>query len=389
MNSVVRKVKLLFVINDMEIGGIQKSLIALLRYVSKQNLYEIDLMIWQKDGSLQKEVPDDVNLIFQDYPVTLSIINKEKKWLKKGYKLYQYFRFNWYFKLFNKPCGYYKPLIKNYDIAISYSHKGFPYFFVIDKVVASQKLLWYHHGSYHATDKEKKIDLKYFGLYDKISAVSSSNKILLEKNFPELQLKLQVVPNLIDAFDIKKRAEETCLEIQRSDKEFIFVTVSRFSVEKGIDLAINIASVLKEKGVKFKWYFVGDGELLQTIQKEVINKGLSDVCILIGKKNNPYPYVKQADLYIQTSYVEAHPITINEALVLKKLIVTTDLPATREVLQNGKLGILAMPDISAFVDAIFDILNNKNKRELFIKELTAHNVNNNTAHRIINQLFQI
>lgn len=381
------KKKMVFLLNDMQTGGVQKSIISLLKYLVGRNQYEIDLIIWEQGGILEKEVPSEVHIIYHSYPPTLVDIKKEKKLSVKTKYLFQYIRFKWFSAVLQKPWCYLDSVKKKYDIAVSFVHRGYPLFYTIDKIFAKKKVLWFHHGIYEATEKQKALDKVYFHLYDKIIAVSASNQAEMIHYFPELRNKLEVISNLIDIEDIRQKAEEANFDIDTSGKESIFVTVSRISKEKGIDLALDVASILKEKRINFKWYFVGDGPLLSSMKEKALALYLSDSCIFLGAKSNPYSYMKQADFYIQTSFVEAHPITINEALVLKKIIIATKLNSVSAVLQNANMGVLCEPNPDSFVRSIIKLIYDNAYQNKLRVALEQHRVSNSNTQQKINDLF--
>ena len=115
---------------------------------------------------------------------------------------------------------------------------------------------------------------------------------------------------------------------------------------------------------------------------------MQEHCILLGCKENPYSYIKNADLYLQTSYVESQSITVYEALVLKKLIITSDLPALREALNDGELGILCKPESSAFADTIKIILLDKAAQNKLQEAVREYVVSNETAYQSIKDLME-
>lgn len=378
--------KVLIITNDLEIGGIQKSLIDFLEYLVNQNL-EIDLLVWQKDGILKNKIPKTVNIIEVKYAKTSKNITQEKNIKKKIQYFLNYLQFNFFSRIIKKPWLYFPKIEQHYDEVVSYSQNGYPRFYAIDRVSANKKYLWFHHGSYNLTNAEYILDKKYYPKFDKIVTVSLSNKKMLAKYFPEHKDKIKVVPNIINIKEIIKNSNVEVSDFPKMNGKYNFVTVSRFSKEKGIDLAIEIAAELKTEGLQFKWYFIGSGDTFLEIKKMINQRSLQDVCILLGEKENPYPYMKLADLYVQTSYVESQSITIYEALVLKKLIVTINLPALNEALQNGKLGVLCKPEKMDFVAEIKNILNDSAAKTRLNESVKKNLVSNESAYDAINQLF--
>lgn len=381
--------KILVLNNDLDFGGIQKSLITFLDFLDNSGNCEVDLMLWKKDGPLQKMLPKNTQIIFQNYGPSLADVRKEHNIVNQITLFFQYVKFIFYARVLQKPWLFYSPLTKHYDAVVSFTHSGYPRFFAIDRVSATDKYLWFHHGSYNASPTDKGTDRKYYEKFNKIITVSSSNRDMLADHFPELKDKLFVIPNILNATAINALAAEPFKKMDKSTGSYNFVTVSRFSQEKGLDLAINIAFELKERGLKFRWFFVGDGDLFFSTKELAEEKKVGDVCVFVGSKENPYPYFKHADLYVQTSYVEAHPITLCEALILRKLIITTDLPSTRELLQDGHLGILCKPDAGIFAGEILKLLQSELKQKTLLATIEKHDINNEIAYNRISELLKI
>jgi len=379
--------KIVILNNDLDLGGIQKSLIDFLIHLDNKG-FEVDLVLWQKGGVLTNWIPKNINIIVLNYPSTWKSIINEKSFVKKAQKMAQYLKFNFYTKIVKKPWLFFPKIKKKYDTAISYSQNGYPRFFAIDNIIAEKKYLWYHHGSYETQGKMFNLDKKYYAKFDNIVTVSRANKKMLESHFSDYANKIFVVPNIIDVNKVLLSATEPIVDCTMEDGIFNFVTVSRFSKEKGIDLAIDIATELKNKGLKVKWYFLGDGDTFSEIQNTIKIRSLENNCLLLGMKENPYPYMKQADLYIQTSYVESQSITICEALALNKIIVTTNLPVLNDVLQNGKLGVLCNLDANSFAHEIHKLLYDKVAQDRLKTAVEQHVVSNDFTYQAIEELLK-
>lgn len=377
--------KILVITNDLEIGGIQKSLIDFLRYLVGRG-DDIDLLLWQKGGTLRGKVPSSVRIIEKEYIKPWRNILLEKKISAKIEFFTTYLRFQFYSKVVKKPWLFYPRIEQHYDIAVSYSQNGYPRFYAIDRVSADKKYLWYHHGSYNLMGGMYELDKKYYGEFDRLITVSSANKQMLIKHFPEYTDKFFIVPNIINVNDIILGSKQEVSDFIKTDDVFTFVTVSRFSREKGIDLAVDVATELKKQGLKFVWLLIGDGDYYQEINKTIKYRGIDDVCILLGSKENPYPYMKLADIYIQPSYVESQSIAVYEALVLKKVIVATNLPALNDALLNGELGVLCNPEIMCFVQKIKSILYDKSVYAKLAEAVGQYSVRNDITYQAIEEL---
>ena len=343
-------------------GGIEKSLIEFLKFLQEEGC-NVDLFLWRKPGILFDKIPDGINIInFQLYPGKLN--------LRKGIK-----EFLWYIRfrintLQKHPVKCFRDFpVKNYDVAISYCQNGYSPYYVIDKVQAKKKIMFYHHGSYESEKKVKRIDEQYYLKYDAFVTVSNANKEMLIKHFPSMKNKISVIRNLCDEENIRNLARISC-PIDRSGVDLIFCTVGRIAPEKGQVLSVEVARQIKAMGHSFRWYFVGDGPDREKCNELVEKYDLTQNCIFTGVQVNPYPYINNCDIYIQTSLVEAEPVTIREAKVLNKVIITTDIPAMREALNNYAKGLVvpAIPDLLA--SAICD--------EICLKTLGSNSDNINT-----------
>ncbi|SFI09606.1 glycosyltransferase [Halpernia frigidisoli] len=378
--------KILILVNDLHIGGIQKSLIEFLNYLSKRNL-KIDLIVWEANGVLEKEIPGSVNVIYYQYPKTWKAVKDEKKIFKKILAFKELLTFKFFDKIIKKPWLFFPKIKEEYQKVICYNQDGYSRFYAVDNVLYGEKFLWFHHGSYEFSKREYALDQKYFNKFRNVITVSEANKKMLSEHFPLHINRFHVIPNIINAEKIIEDSLSEVADLKKAVETKTFITVSRFSKEKGIHLAIEVADELKNRGLKFKWYFIGDGDIFSEIEKIIQQKNLSSECVLLGMKKNPYPYIKQADLYIQTSLVESQSITIHEALVLKKLIVTTNLPALTEALQNGKLGVLCEKNKESFVRQIMNLLENQKAQDTLKLSVDEYVVSNEKAYRAIDKLF--
>lgn len=352
-------------------GGIEKSLIAFLHYLCQKGA-SVDLYLWRKPGILFDQIPKEVNVIsFDARPGSLGQCIKSKRPVR---------RVLWYLKtrlyrLLGCEIKAFVPFPGEYDIAVSYCQNGYSPRYVIDRVKARKKYLWYHHGSYEGGKRQKSTDAKYYAAYDRIIAVSHACKQMLLENFPSLAPKMTVVHNLLDLQQIREMAKEAsdiaCLSENSGRK---IVTVGRLSPEKGQTLAIETARLLKQKGLAFTWIFVGDGPWRAQCERLVQRYGLEACCIFVGAQSNPYPFIKWADLYVQPSVIEADPLTVAEALVLGRLVIASDIAPMREALQNGQCGILVPRTASAFCDAVLQYAGMQRKEVCSAYDLQERNV---------------
>lgn len=343
--------KILFVINSLTIGGSEKSLVSLLGNID-YSMYEVDLLMFKKGEDFDKYIPKEVNVLdepeyykflknkskevniinkakFTYYriktSVKLRINSKKKRWLQAEQVLYFSQK-----NILNAPQ-------KNYDIAIAYS-QGMPTYFVADKVKADKKFAWIN-CDYKMTGYDKRIDNYFYNKIDKIIAVSQYGKESIVSVNKEYDRKTEVILDIVDPKLIETMAdEETVFE----DKSYINIcTVARLITHyKGYDMAVRAAKLLKDEGYKFRWYAVGEGMDRPKIEKMIEELGLKEEFILLGKKSNPYPYMKNCDIYVQPSRNEGFGLTVAEAKILNKAIVCTNFDNAKTLINNEQEGLI-------------------------------------------------
>lgn len=371
--------KILVVSMSAELGGIEKSLINFLRYLGKCDC-TVDLMLWKKRGQLLADIPKHVNIIDSPAPGNIRNIIKGKKISK----LIAYLKLKKYTKK-HIPWKSFPNLSQKYDIAISYTQDGYSPYYVIDNVNAEKKFLWYHHGAYIHLNKKKERDQKYYQKFNRVITVSEANRQMLCDQFSRIQEQFCVIPNLIDEENVIKFAQYVC-DAFKSFEGCKITTVGRLSPEKGQLRSLEVAEYLKKIGFAFKWCFVGDGPDGEECLRQIREKNLEDCCIFVGTQVNPYPYMKAADLYVQLSFVEADPVTIQEALILKKVIIASDILSIREALKDGKLGVLCGTKIEDIGKSIVNLYEDKLKIEEIILEIEQSKKRNDKVENMLNAL---
>lgn len=348
--------RILLVSMSAELGGIEKSMVNFLHFLTGEG-HEVDLMLWKRRGELLDNIPADVVFIESPAPGNLRQILKKKS----PAKLYQYIKLRYYTKR-NMPWKSFPRLKKVYDIAISYTQDGYSPYYVLDNVTAEKKYMWYHHGAYEKTGRKWELDKQYYRRLNAVISVSEANKEMLCSHFPDLREKIIVIPNLIDEKNIREAGKMPCDVFGGFDGCKI-TTVGRLSKEKGQIESLECAKELKEKGFQFRWVFVGDGPERGVCLELAERYQLKEMCLFVGAQKNPYKYIAAANLYVQLSNVEADPVTIQEALVLGKTIIASDIPAIRNALRNGELGTLCTT-----INAAEVIVHSWRNRETGLKE---------------------
>lgn len=344
--------KLLIMIDSLTCGGAEKSLVSLLPFLAARD-YDITLML-TGGGMFEKYVPTNVNKVMFDivphsfrrilYSLSIRIPGKrnlsEIHWNIIGKKL--------------------PSLNEEFDVAIAYQ-QGFPTFFIAEKVKAKKKICWVN-ADLAANGYSQDYCRPFYEKYDHIVPVSEILSEKFRKNrFCDDGTKCFCCYDIIDTRLITSMAREQSLSWQ-SDKIHI-VTVGRLVPQKGYDIAIDAACVLKDHGLNFEWHIVGGGPLESKMRESISSKNLEEYVFLEGAQSNPYPYMARADIYAQTSRTEGFGLTVGEAKILGKPIVTTNFPVVYNQITDEKNGLIVEMNGRAVADGIMRLLNDDDLRK--------------------------
>ncbi len=346
------KKKILITVNSMEIGGIERSLAGLLS-VFDYDKYDVDVLLFSKKGEFLPLIDKRCNLL-PELPQCASLLKPVREVLLTGHPLLAASRIisklliDNRFKYSDEPSdavvfaylqAYWDSSVrlmpklkKKYDAAISFM---WPHHFVSKNVRAKRKIAWVHTDySKAALDYEK--DLKIWESFDTIAAVSSECGRVFTKIYPSLSAKLVTVENILSKELVRQQADEFVPGDMKAGPDVTrLLTVGRFCYAKAFDVAAEICKILVDRGVKVRWYAVGYGSEQQSVEKKVRELGISESFIILGKKVNPYPYMKNCDIYVQPSRYEGKAVTVREAQILGKPVIITDFTTARSQVKDG------------------------------------------------------
>ena len=376
------KKKILFVIDSLHCAGAEKSLTTLLSLLDYSK-YDVDLQLFGYGGDLEKVLPKAVNLLeplsytnFAAMSVKNSLIYSIKnmnidmfisrikysmKIRKNDYSNAQKARVYW--QSCSK-CIYNSN--KKYDIAIAYA-QGVPTFYVAEKVNAAKKFAWVN-VSYKLEEKDRIFQEKYYDKYNKIVAVSDSAKEIFLQTFPKYKNNIEIIYD-INSYKIINKMAQNGSSYDDGYNGIRILTIGRLANQKGYDYALKACKILNEKNIDFKWYVLGKGPLRNEIEEYIKKNNLEDRFILLGVKPNPYPYIKDCDIYVQTSRFEGFGLAIAEARMLNKPVVTTRFDAVYNQMVHGKNGLVVDMNGKAISDGIIELLNNKDLKNNIINYL--------------------
>lgn len=358
--------KLLFVCNNLHIGGIQRSLLNLLPEISDK--YDITLFLFYPKG--EYEVPENVKVISAGRRLRIMGMSQSEAAAEGLFtKLWRGFwaAFTHIFGCrlpFSLLC-FTEKIKEEYDVAISFmQNSAYRYFyggcneFVIKSVRAKKKISFVHCDFEHYFGNNR-YNRAYYRNFDYIACVSESCANVFRRVCPELADKTVTVHNCFNFSQMKKLSDEFSAQ-HCWDKVNIFSS-ARISKEKGILRMIGIFERLKEKGYKFIWRIAGDGAMYDTAKKMCREHGLSDDIIFLGMQKNPYPYFKAADLVLVPSYDEAAPMVFGEAAAFGVPILTTDTVSAKELVEEKGIGRVCENTDDAIEDALERILREPKK----------------------------
>ena len=381
--------KILFVINALDGGGAEKSLVSLLHELEKyKNEYAIDLLIPYEKGMFYSQIPEYINrvpisngLYYMTHPL------KNLFHARKFNPCYLFRKIIWVKKqkgIKRKKSGekeqelwklwkeYIPELPGKYDVAISYLN-GYTNYFVIDKVNASKKILWIHN-EYQKIGYESSYDEKYYDAADQIITISDSCVSSFIEVFPMFKDKIKVLENISSGILIRQLADEELLEDSfKTFQGLKVLSIGRIVEQKNFKLAIESAENLHKSHpeLAFRWFVIGKGPLQNELETLIINKNLENYFEFIGVRSNPYPYIKDADVFVQTSIFEGKSIVIDEAKILQKPIICTNYATVGNSISDRITGLVVNQTAQDVSNAIYLLLTSEEMKESLVSNLTV------------------
>ena len=368
------KEKIIFITKALWFGGIETALVNLLQYFNYDR-YDVTLLVLQADLQMMDRVPGRcrVQIIDRDHRAGTD-------------RPYPYSRLFHLTEETANPSAFHRamlwtvPAIKAAENRLFISHvrktmarEHFRTAIIFSDVVgeiavravqADRYLMYYHHGAMRRVWHDEAA----YQRVNHVIAVSDSQAASLRRFIPAYANKIRVIHNMIDIRTIRdmgsRQPEETF-----DSSSFHIVTVGRVSSEKGMDLAVRTCRELVEKGNSgIRWWIIGGGPAEAEVRALIEETGMGAYIHMTGMKENPYPYMRRADLYVQPSRFEGYPMTVLEAQILGQPVISTDNPGAAEIIKDKVTGILCAPDRMA--DVIGELLHNPGQLEQ-MKQNTA------------------
>ena len=404
------KPRILIAIHYMHLGGAEISLIGLLQALDPKKV-DIDLFVYSHEGELMKLIPEYVNVLPEESD--WSMFEKPmKEVLKKGYFkiLFARLKAKWRMKQLvkrNHPkdsaaiLGYAGEEVSKvvsdlhkygtYDLAISFLN---PHDFVKDHVLAKKKICWIH-TDYTRIDIDVKQELPVWDSFDHVISISPDVTKTFLQVFPSLASKIIEIENILSSTFVRHRAEEiettdnrqqtTDLNQQLSaiihqPSAINLLSIGRFCEAKNYDNVPDICKktleIVKGKNIDIRWYIIGFGGYEDLIRQKIAEAGMQEHVIILGKKSNPYPYIKACDIYVQPSRYEGKSVTVREAQMLSKPVVVTNYPTASSQIQNGIDGVIVPMDNENCAKGLAEFIIDIEKQQNIIEYLKTHDYGN-------------
>lgn len=373
--------KVLIVINTLSQAGAEMAMLELLKALDPERC-AVSLYILLEQGELIGRVPPHVKLLNQQYSATSVLSGKgklrmgctvAKRALKNGNvfrrlpylagNLAQMVRSGKVFadKLLWRLVSDGAPRFEEeFDLAIAYLEGGASYY-VADHVKAKAKAAFVH-VDYGKAGYTRELDLDTYRHFDRIFTVSEEVRESFLKLYPEYKEKTGIFHNLLDVEEIRKKAGEPGGFADRYEG-IRLLTVGRLTWQKAYDLAIDAMALLKKEYPQVRWYVLGEGPEREKLEKKIERMGLTEDFLLLGAKDNPYPYYAQADIYVHATRFEGKSIAIQEAQALGCAIVASDCSGNREQIDDHKDGLLCSFDAQGIKNAVAEYIEQPQMRE--------------------------
>lgn len=403
----MNKPRIFIAMHYMEIGGAETALVGLLNALEHARV-DVDLFLYDHRGEMMQFIPEWVNLLPQ-IPKYSVLERPIVELVKRGFwgiavtRLWAKFLSQKVYKRsgsklennggLDKMSKCATPLLPKinqsvtYNLAISFLT---PHRIVAEKVKAKKKIAWIH-TDYTRVWVDAEEELKVWQKYDYVASISSDVTNTFLQVFPSLSQRIVEIENILSPAFVRKRAE-----LQNVDKEIrqegaiTLLSVGRFSDAKNYDNVPYICKYLIDKAQQnIKWYIIGYGGDEPLIRQKIKEAGMEEHVILLGKRSNPYPYIKACDIYVQPSRYEGKSVTVREAQMLCKPVVVTNYPTAPSQIRSGIDGVIVPMDNEGCAHSLAEVICDKPLQERIITYLKTHDYGNESEvekiYKLINE----
>lgn len=383
--------KIIIVSHAMEIGGAERALLGLLNSFDYSR-YQVDLFLMRQEGDLFKFIPKEVNLLPMNQARYLAVPMKSLISKREISMLYGRLKAKYLAKKRVKKLG----LKKDNQVELTYSHRyawkymedinsnveydlaiSFltPHYICLNHVKAKKKIAWIH-TDYSTIDIDVEVELSMWEGYDYIASISEKATEAFLRRFPILQDKIIGIDNIVTNSMVEKQADEPIDVEFKKEKCIKLLSVGRFSYAKNFDNVPEICKYILESGLNIRWYLIGFGGDEQLIRDNIEKYGMKDRVIILGKKDNPYPYIKNCDIYVQPSRYEGKAVTVREAQILQKPVIITDYATAHSQIEDGYDGVIVPLDNKECAKGIGQVIRDSDLQNRLIENMKKTHYSN-------------
>lgn len=382
-------------IHYLEIGGAERALLGLLSAFDPK-MVDVDLFINQHTGEFMSFVPNYIKLL-PEIPEYTCIERPIKDIVKEGYigialrRLWAKYKHKQYLKTLTAEKRKYDSslfqyvanavesalpsleCLGEYDLAISFLQ---PHNITLNKVKSKKKICWIH-TDYSTIHVNHDLELPVWDAFDYVISISDDCTKTFLQTFPELKGKIVLIENILSSFFVRQQAciEDVSTEMPNETGVTKILSVGRFSAPKRFESIPYYCSAMEKMGINFKWYIVGYGDDSK-IQAAIDKYNMRHRMILLGKKTNPYPYIKACDIYAQPSIYEGKSVTVREAQILYKPVVITNYPTAKSQVVNGVDGVIVSLDGQEIAKGMASVIKDTVFRSMITEYLQTHDYGN-------------
>lgn len=386
------KKKILIVFTGaLELGGIERSLIGLLNVINYDE-YEVDLFLYGHHGQLFDSINRNVNILPEVKELAClreSLITK----IKNGCYYASFLRIKdaikskfcyvdqdrTWGKIIDRFCPY---LTKSYDLAIGFF---LPFDCIKLKCIARKKIGWIH-TDYKGEKANRTALLKEYIDLDNIVAVSDSCADTFSEIFPQLKPKIVKIENILSKNQIQKDANAFKVDHIYDSNKINVLSIGRFCEAKNFDNIPEICKKIRDKGLDVVWYLIGFGTDEKLIRKKIKEFNMERYVIVLGKQENPYPYIKNCDVYIQPSRYEGKCVAVREAQILEKPVIITNYATAASQLISGYDGMIVPMNNEECANGVYEVLKNKKLLDRLSYNCSQNDYTNSNE---INKLYKL
>ena len=392
--------KILIIMPSMFIGGAERSLLGLLENLDYKKV-SVDLFLYRHEGEFLKFIPKQVHVLpeiksYRTFDTPIKSLLFSSQFFMGLFRIVSKISLKIHCMLTHEKSGvwmsmqytsrFLQPLLPKiageYDLGIMYLGVSDT---LIYKVHAKVRLVW-NHTDYDTLFPDKKMDLKTYQKIDRVISVSESCTEKLKSFYPQLSAKAITIENCLSKRFIMEQADMSIGDLEWRGDEFTILSIGRYCEAKNFDNVPTICRLLIEKGLSVKWYLIGYGNDEKLIKKKIKQESMEEAVILLGKKENPYPYIKEFDLYVQPSRYEGKCVTVCEAQMLGKPVVITRYDTAESQLEDGVDGVIVPMDNEGCAEGIAELLRNPKKMKMLRENCKQRDYSNASE---VEKLYQI